>query len=198
MTKIVTYRCPGKKPHPPHEFDHLHHPNVEDSPVPRFCAVCGYDSQGKVHQRALTAPHIQKPVKKATDDVYRGMEQGSEFRAQMAQEVHGLDAAEAAAMKITNMRDDARAGESSEIQVSNAVTQVMAAAPSITGFQGANGLGYSGAVATGPAPNAGAHAQAALRRQHAAFTAGSGMVGTASSSLPALETTQPGYRVRVA
>ena len=198
MTKIVTYVCPGKKPHPSHQFDHLHHPSVEASPLPRFCPTCGYDSQGKVVQRALTAPHIQKPVKKATDDVYRGMEQGSEFRAQMAQEVGGLDAAEANALKITNMRDNARAGESSEIPVTNAVTQVMAAAPGVTGFQGANGLGYSGAVSTGPAPNAGAHAQAALRRQHAAFTAGSGMTGTATSNVPALETTQPGYRVRVA
>jgi hypothetical protein len=198
MTKQVLYHCPGKKPHPPHEFSYLHHPTVEADPVPRFCGVCGYDSRGKIRKQALTSPPIQKPVLKSVDSVYRGMEEGAEFRATMAKEQFGLSDEDVSIMKMTNQKDGLRAGDTSDMPVVNEVSKLMDVAPQATGFQGAAGLGYSGTVSQGPFPNVGAHAQAGLRKRHAAFTSTSGMVGAASSSLPALETTQPGYRKRVA
>lgn len=198
MTKIRTYRCPGHGEHPPHQFSHLHHPSVEASPLPRYCPACGYDSEGEEMQTALTAPHIRRSIGRAVDDTYRAMEEGSQHRAEYAQEHLGLDEAEASVMKITDMKDNLRHGDTSEVTVKNPVSETMAAAPQgMFGFQGSAGLGYSGTVSEGPHPNAGARAQGALRQHHAAYTAGSGMAGAATSNMPALETTAPGYKKRV-
>ncbi len=197
MTKIRVYACPGTETHPPHQFRYLHHPSVEADPLPRYCSVCSFDSQGEDMPAALTTPHLAKSIKGVVDTMHREMEAGAEFRAQMAQEQFGLDASEAALMKETNMKDNLRAGDTSFIEVNNPVSQVMAAAPGVTGFQGANGLGYSGAVSQGAFPNAGAHAAKSLRELHARNTQGAGHSGPVMSTLPALETTLPTYRPRV-
>lgn len=200
LTKLITYLCAGTKDFPEHEFDYLHHPSVEEDPPPRFCPRCGRDSLKSVRRRALVTPKIQKPIKASVDNLHREMEAGAEFRAQVAQEQFGLTADEAAAIKITDSKDSLRAGETSDAPVNNAISQVMElpGAQQVFGFQGGAGAGYSGTVPTGPYPNAGAHAMSALRQSHAQHVAGSGMVGAATSSLPALETLQPGYRRRVA
>lgn len=191
MLKSVTYLCPACEG----SFRQLI--DTKTDRPPRFCALCGFDVQGEM-QEGISCPAIGRSIAKSADNVYRAMEQGAEFRAEMARETIGLSTEEANAMKLTDMRDNARAGETSDIPVVNPVSQAMAAAPpGAYGFQGAAGLGYSGTVAQGPFPNAGAHAQAAVRAAHAEFAARSGQAGAVVSSLPALETTMPGYRRRV-
>jgi hypothetical protein len=191
MLKSVTYLCPSCNG----SFRQLIDTKVEQPP--RFCALCGFDVQGEM-QEGISCPAIGRSIAKSADNVYRAMEQGAEFRAGMARETMGLSEAEANVMKITDMRDNARVGETSEMPVVNPVSQAMAAAPAgAYGFQGAAGLGYSSSVAEGPFPNAGAHAQAAVRATHAQYAATSGQAGAVVSSMPALETTMPGYRRRV-
>ncbi len=198
MTKIRTYQCPGTVAHPPHQFSHLHHPSVALSPVPRFCPTCGFDSEAEDYTPALTSPHIAKTIGRAVDDTHKAMEEGANFRAEISRERFGLDAAEANAIKSTDSADYLRPGDTSDAPVNNPITQVMQASPpGMFGFQGAAGLGYSGAVAEGPNPNAGARAQNALRQHHAQSMANSGHVGATTSNLPALETVAPGYRRRV-
>lgn len=172
---------------------------MEADPLPRYCAVCGFDSEGDVgYDQALTTPHLGKSIRKTVDDMHRQMEDGAEHRANVAREQFGLDSDEVANMKMTDMKDNLHPGDTSAVEVKNPVTEIMAAAPQGTfGFQGAAGLGYSGPVAEGPFPNAGARAQASLRKAHAQFTSASGMAGAATSSMPALETTSPNYRRRV-
>ena len=196
MTKAMRYRCPGTDAHPAHEFSYVHHPSILLDPLPRFCGICGYDSNGDPVEPALTTPHLGLRIRKTVDDMQRQMEQGAEHRANIAMEHFGLDTADAAVMKETNFRDNLRMGDTSEAPVNNVITQAMEAAPpGVYGFR--DGIGYSESVSTGPVPNAGAHTQMALRRFHRDFTATSGMTTSASSSLPALETMAPGYRPRV-
>lgn len=199
MPKMRTYQCPGHGAHPAHTFTYLHHPSVESDPLPRFCGVCGYDSEGEEVAEALALPHIGKQIRATVDNMQRQMEDGAQFRADMAQEKFGFDSDDVRIMKETDMRDGLRQGDTSDAPLApSPVTQVMDAAPvGMFGFQGAQGLGYSGAVAEGPHPNMGARSQSMLRKHHAQATANSGMVGAATSTLPALETTNPNYRMRV-
>jgi hypothetical protein len=176
----------------------MHHPSVEADPVPRFCPRCGWDAEDEPPEPALTTPHIALSIKSTVDTMHREMEAGAEFRANIAMDKFGLDAAEASAMKLGDMKDNLRMGDTSDVPVNNPVSQVMSAAPQgMFGFQGAAGLGYSGAVTEGPFPNAGARAQSEVRRAHAEFTRAAGHVGATTSSMPALETLAPGYRQRV-
>jgi hypothetical protein len=200
MPRARTYECPGTAAHPPHQFTFLHHPSVAADPLPRYCGVCGYDSHEEDgYDEALTSPHIGKSIKMTVDQMHRQMEDGAQFRADIAQEKFGLDSQDASIMKMTDMRDGLRMGDTSDAKLApSPVTQVMDAAPvGMFGFQGSAGLGYSGAVAEGPFPNAGARTQAMVRQHHANFTATSGQVGATTSSMPALETTSPNYRRRV-
>jgi hypothetical protein len=197
MTKARLYQCPGAHGHPPHQFRYLHHPSVEADPLPRYCPHCGYDSEGEEVEEALTTPHLGLSIKKTVDDMHRQMEEGAQFRMDLAQEKYGLDSADVAAMKLGDMKDGLRMGDTSDVPVQNDITRVMEAAPpGIFGFQ-AGGIGYSGTVAEGPFPNMGARTQKMIREAHVANTADPRHVGAKTSSLPALETTNPGYRMRV-
>jgi len=69
--------------------------------------------------------------------------------------------------------------------------QAMANRGAHVGFQGGNGLGYSGAVAVGPGANSGANFQTVLRQHHAEATN-----YQATGDRPANELFQPGYRPR--
>jgi hypothetical protein len=198
MTIQRTYRCPGNGKRPSHQFSYLHHPSVEADPLPRYCPHCGFDSEGDDMEPAVTSPHIGLPIRNTVDTLHRDMEAGAEFRAQMAQEQFGLDTADANAMKIGDMKDGLRAGDTSDVPVNNDITRVMAAAPpGMFGFQGDQGVGYSGTVATGPFPNMGARTQKAVREAHVVNTADPRHVGTKTSYQPAEETKSPNYRVRV-
>jgi hypothetical protein len=199
MTKAMRYRCPGTVAHPAHEFTYTHHPSILLDPLPRFCGICGYDSNGDPVEPALTTPHIGLTIRKTVDDMHRQMEVGAEHRANIAMEHFGLDSSDAAVMRETNSRDSLRMGDTSDAPVNNPITQMMEAAPpGLFGFRDAgSGVGFSESVSTGPHPNVGARTQMSLRRLHRDFTSTSGMASSASSSMPALETVAPGYRARV-
>ncbi len=198
MTKARLYACPGRHPHPAHQFRYLHHPSVEADPLPRFCATCGFDSEEEEPEPALTAPHIALPIRTTVDNLHRDMESGADFRAAMAREQFGLDATDANSMKFGDMKDGLRMGDTSDVPVTNDITRIMEQAPpGMFGFQGGAGVGYSDSVATGPFPNVGARTQKAVREAHVANTADPRHVGTKVSSLPAVEVGAPGYRVRV-
>jgi hypothetical protein len=204
MTKAYTFACEGNPAHHntilrmPHQFTHLAHPNLEADPVPRYCPKCGWDSEGEEPTPALTLPHIGKSIRGVVDTLHRDMEAGAEFRAQMAQEQFGLDAQDAAVMKLGDMKDGLRPGDTSDVPVNNDISRLMESAPpGYFGFQGGQGVGYSGPVSSGPFPNMGARTQKAVREAHVQNTADPRHIGTKISSVPALETQQPGYRVRV-
>lgn len=195
MPKLRTYECPGIPKHPGHQFTFLHHP--VDEPPPRYCPTCGFDSAGD-YEPAVTAPHIQRPIRAIVDNGYRAMEDSSNERAARAQELFGLDKGESDTLKITNLRDNHRVGENSLVPVVNDVSRQMDAVnafnPNVVGFQ-PGGSALSPEVQTGPYPNAGARTMQQLRAAHskyAAATEGRALM----SDTPATETQAPGYRRR--
>ena len=195
MPKLRTYICPSCSG----KFEVYHHITTE--PPPRFCSLCGYDCKPEEELGLeLSMPHLAKPIGKIGDQTYRGMEEGAAFRAQVAQEVHGLDADQAAMLKITDMRDNNKVGEDSVVDVVNSVSQQMAMLQSRgapVGF-GGDGIGFSQSVSTGPHPNAGARTQQMVRQMHGTLSAQvTGFRAADMSNVPALETRQPGYRNRV-
>lgn len=177
MAKMRRYQCPECEG----QFDYLHHPNVADDPAPRFCPLCGYDTETDELQEAVTSPNLLKGAARNVDGIWKAEQAGAEFRAQMADDP---------SLKISDMRD-AAIGETTAVPVNNSVTQVMAAAPQGTfGFVDGSqaGLGFSQAAHTGVAPNMGARAIKALRIQHSEYST--------TSENPAKETQMPGYRRR--
>jgi hypothetical protein len=178
------YACPSCAK----QFQYDHHPSVAADPLPRFCPHCGFDSManGASYEPTLAAPAIGTGMVKRAEGVQAAVQEGANFRADMARETMGLDA-EAAAM----IRD------TSTGPVDNAVSQAMARMPANTvGFNPANAAEYATTTGTGPYPNAGARAMQGVRAFHNQFTQGAGHAGATTSEIPALETQQPGYRRR--
>lgn len=138
----------------------------------------------------VVLPMILHSSSKSYDKLYRDMEAGSEMRAKIAADQLGCSVADVSGIKITNMKDNPKEGESSVMEPVNPVSQFMQTT-GVGGFQGPVGAGYSGAVQSGPFANAGAHTRTAIQAQHAQYTGGAGV-----SDRPALETQQPGYRRR--
>lgn len=174
------YRCPSCHG----LFDYDHHPSLESDPLPDDCPYsCGYS---QAMPEALMTPHLAtNTIVQSVDNVTRGMEEGAEMRAQMAQEHGGLDAAEVSGLKMTDQKDNLRYGDTSYAPVNNPVSQMMTAAPGSVGFS-SGGLGYSSTVSQGPYPNAGLRAMLDVQKKF----------GTMAPSRPALETLQPGYKRR--
>ena len=142
----------------------------------------------------ICMPSIRTARTKATDKVQRDIVDASERRAEMAAEMAGVSVAEMSDLKITDLRSTRHEGDVAAVPVQNDVTRVMEnpIGQQAFGFQGSNGVGFSGPVATGIVPNAGAHFQRALRQNHAERV-GWDKVGDA----PALEISNPLYRRRV-
>lgn len=78
---------------------------------PDECPLC-HSYVGLDGKPEVAAPFLPTKGARSYDDVYRAMERGAEHRANVAQEM-GLSREEASAMKITNMRDNVRPGETS-------------------------------------------------------------------------------------
>ena len=159
------------------------------APTPRFCPLCSTDMGEAKDDSVICVPAFLSAKTKNNDKHYRDLEKGSETRAELAAGVAGVPVSEMSDLKITDLKT-VHAGEAPVKEVVNPVTQFMAQT-GIGGFRGSDGSGYSGAVQTGPFPNAGANMRTALQNQHARLTGGAGV-----SDRPALETVQPGYRRR--
>jgi hypothetical protein len=166
---------------------------------PRFCPICGFDTATPDDRPEVAAPLVAQPRNRAMDITYRQMEQGSEMRAQMAADLEGVPVADMSDIKITNIRDSRHEGDVAAIPVVNDVSRAMdrinEMRPGTVGFGGSNAVEYSSAVQVGPNPNAGARARAKVRNFHGNFATGHPTATV--TSMPALETQQPGYRHRV-
>lgn len=164
-------------------------PTVEG---PEYCPSkeCGAymrdDDEGNVIE--IAAPFIRSAKMKATDGVYTALEKTSEFRAEQAAQMAGVSASEMSSLKITNMRDNVKPGESYAPSIAAEQSRLESAGAKVQ-FAGSNASEYSGAVMAGPYPNSGAKMRTALSRLH-------GANGGTTGGVPALETQQPGYRIR--
>ena len=129
------YRCPNCSG----IFHYDHHPSIEADPLPgdAACPHCHYVAEDD-YPAAVVAPHIGRPIRATVDNMNRAMEDGSRFRAQIAQEQLGLSAEEARVMVQTNMADNLREGDVSNIPVVNEVTRAIDANPQAYGWQGGN------------------------------------------------------------
>lgn len=182
MTKSVVYACPKCSG----QFSYLHHPNPEQDPAPRFCPLCGFDTQADESSGlapAITAPALMSARTRSIDGHMTAMEESSYQHAAATGEP---------SLKMTDMRTNLREGDITAMPVNNDISRMIDANPGRFGFQGGQqqAVEYSQTAHTGYAPNAGVRALNALRSGHAAS-------GGVTTSLPALETQQPGYRSRV-
>ena len=156
-------------------------------PTPRYCPLCNADMGQEPDDNVVSIPAFLSAKTRAADQVYRDHERASEVRAEKAAEAAGVPVSEMSALKITNMRDAKHQGDLAAIPVVNEVTKQMDAINARGGHFGWQGGGaeYSPAVQSGPFPNVGAKMRSAIQRAN-------GNV----SDRPALETQQPGYRIR--
>ena len=190
------YRCPGCSA----VLVYDHHPSIEADPLPLDlpCPGCGFVQEA--YEQALAMPAIRTTIVAAVDGLHRAMEEGSEHRALVAQEQFGLDASEAAGLRETDSRTGIRQGDTSFVPVNNPVSQAIATQPQSFGFAGTaaqQGMAASPMVQSGAFPNAGLRAMEEVRAGHARLVASTGHKTAATSSVPALETQQPGYRKRI-
>jgi hypothetical protein len=144
---------------------------------PDFCPLCGerigIEDRG---DNGVVMPFIRSAKMTANDKVYRDIEKGSEARVGYAAEVAGATREDMAALKITDMRDNMRAGDIAAKEADGAMERLQKMTPMQVGFQ-ANGQGYSdgiaqgavalpnGQVITGIEPNAGARAARRVARK---------------------------------
>lgn len=175
---------------------------------PRYCPLCRADINNDRDDSDIVTPFIRSRATKNNDQLYRQMEAGSEMRAKAAAEMAGCDVSEMSGLKITNMADRPDA-EIAHIELPQSdVGRAMAMAPQSMGFA-QSGLGYSGAVAEGIAPNSGARVQQVIRGLHPEMV-GRHTVGINEhgrpvrpsaegviTDTPAKEVLQPNYRRRV-
>jgi len=164
-------------------------------PMPSKCPECSSSWGQERADSDVVVPFLHlSGVTKAHDSVFRQVEAASERRAEMAAEAAGCSVSEMSGLKITDLRSSRHQGEVAAVPVNNSVTQrmdEMRARGLPTGFGVPNGAEYGANVQAGAFPNAGARMRNVLHEHHAQISHGS-----ATSDLPALETTAPGYRRR--
>lgn len=155
---------------------------------PRYCQFddCKADFGEERPDDEICMPAFLTPRNKSVDKVYRDTERASEVRAEKAADMLGVPVSEMSDMKITDFRPTKHEGAVAMPPVVNEVTQrmdAMAAQGLPVGFgAGPTGAEFSGAVQSGPHPNAGARTMNMIRQAN-------GNV----SDRPGLETQAPGY-----
>lgn len=104
-----------------------------------------------------TAPHIARTIGKTADNVYRQMEAASVANMEAAAELHGGDASDYSALKISDMADYLRPGDVAAKMRDNPVAQHMANTGQ-GGFQplaGMTGQDFARNTAVGAFPHQG-------------------------------------------
>ena len=177
MTVIYKFRCPDCS----EEF------RAVDKPDWDFCPKC--KTYLKTNDDEICMPFISSARAKSPDQVYRSMEQGSEFRALAAADILNVPVSDVSDLKMTNLRDT-HYGETAHVPVVNEVSKLMDQTPDATGFQ-AMGAQFSAGTQVGPLPNVGAKFQTQLRKAHAERAGWNAM-----SDNPSLEVQNPNYRRR--
>lgn len=135
MAVNIIYACPGTEAHPAHQFAYFHYPDKARDPLPRFCGICGYDSEAETFTAQPSMPHIEKSIRRAGDATFRQMEGQAEERMDMAADMTGLDRSEFNDLKITDIKDNLREGDTANVDVVNDVTKAMEQAPQDYGFR---------------------------------------------------------------
>jgi len=173
MPVMRTYQCPDCEG----VFEHLHMRSTEEPPA--FCPLCGA-STAEVEPE-VSSPHIAKSIGKVADQVYRDMEDGATQRANMAAEHLGVDASEMSAMKITDMKDNMREGDTANGVAANPVSTFMQQT-GVGGMQSAtNAAGYAAATRVGAFAGAGEAVRQGVvqgHQQRAAQVARAGHLGS--------------------
>lgn len=152
----VRYRCPDMDCRKTFPWD-----SADDPPC--LCPHCGY-SYAERDENVIYMPNILSDRTKSIEAVARGVMDGSEARAELAAEAAGCSVSEMSALKVTDL-NDGRQSEFATKDVSNPVTQVMAQAPGLTGFQ-PNGSAFAAGTTQGPYARAGAGFASKLTHMH--------------------------------
>jgi DNA-directed RNA polymerase subunit RPC12/RpoP len=152
----VRYRCPDSDCRKTFPWDSADDP-------PSLCPHCGY-RYAERDDTVVYMPNILSDRSKSIEKVARGVMDGSEVRAELAAEAAGCSVSDMSALKVTNL-NDGRHSEFATKDVSNPVTEVMAAAPGLTGFQ-ANGAAFAAGTSQGPYARAGAGFASKLTNLH--------------------------------
>ena len=124
---------------------------------PECCPNCAYEYDPEPDDTVIEMPSLRSATTKATDKVYRDMETASIHRAEEAARVAGVPVSEMSHLKITNLRDNVKEGETYAMPVNNPVTQrmdQMQAMGQAAGF--VDGSSFAANVNQGFAPRAGA------------------------------------------
>ena len=123
---------------------------------------CDYEAS-ESDDAVICMPALRGAAMKANDKVYRDIEKGSEVRAQMAAEMAGVPVSEMSGLKVTNMRDNVREGETYAMPVANEVTKQMDTIRRNGGSAGFDGKAQEWArQAQSQAPRAGMNASDAV------------------------------------
>jgi hypothetical protein len=147
-------------------------PFPDKCPLPDCGEVIGIPDRG---DNGVVMPFIRSAKMKANDKVYRDIEQGSEVRAGIAAEMTGASKEDMAALKISDMADNMRAGDMAAKEADAALQRLQSSSPMQIGFQ-TNGAEFSsgistgavavnGKITTGIEPNAGARAAQRVQRK---------------------------------
>lgn len=113
---------------------------------------------------------------KSENQVYRQLESSSEYRMEQAAKMLGCSSAELSSMKLTNMKDNVKSGESSHIpspaaKVEGQVIDIqhpgMPGRGLGSGFGGTSAQDYAKSVGQGPHPFAGNAAREMVVSGHA-------------------------------
>lgn len=153
MARLVTYQCPdcGGR------FEFMHHPS--DEPPPDACLLCNASFDEEPERAVPTRVNIATERQKVPDKLYRDMEEGSRVRSQLAAEMCGAHESDMTNLKITNMSDNAREGESvAKLDTARAEKNLgmMGGKPQLMGgatmeMKQAQATEYSGMTTAGPA-----------------------------------------------
>lgn len=188
--------------------------NIRDAGYPDECPLChAFVGSGRADDD-ICMPSIRSLKTAATDKVYRDIEAASETRMHQAAEMAGVPASDMSDLKITDLRPTTRPGDVAAPSLTGSAAaleqhmQHMQQQGKVAGFgAGAAGAELGGGIQTGAvtingqilsgiAPNAGAHARVNFRDIHQQRMSGALTGADVTSDRPALETMQPGYRVR--
>ncbi len=136
---------------------------------PTHCECCGQFIGIPEDAPELSTPYISTPQKRGrTDAIYRDMEVKSTARAEMAANDAGVSVSEMSHLKMTDMKDSLREGDSAAV---NSLTPVQKAMEAQSSFGGnAAAIAASAGTRQGPLPNAGTNfihnAKGGLRDMH--------------------------------
>ncbi len=139
-----------------------------DQAWPEFCPHCRAPvSQGTDE---IAMPFIRSAKTKANDQLYRQMETASEQRAQEAASMLNVPVSDVADLKMTNMRDGMKQGDTAFIPVQNDVTRAMDN-PNMAQVQ-QQAMAYAANTRVGPEVGHANYTQTMITREHARRTQG--------------------------